>query len=482
MVPVDDRALVTALVAGDPRGLDHAYRTYADRLYTYCRGLLRDPDAAADAVHDTFVLASQRAVQLRHPDRLRSWLYAIARNECLRLLRGQARLAPLVEAGVVSAPEADPATGLPAAEIQELVWSAAESLSPGDREVFELAVRHELPAQEVSELLGVSVVHAHARLSRARAQLERALGALLVARTGTADCPRLAKLLADWDGRLTALIRKRLLRHIDDCDICTEQQCRQLPPAALFSGYATLPFLAPPELLWPRLELTCLDPGLGLERAAIRRRAGRFDRGTGFPRPLDQRHRRRVIVAGVAAVAVAALLAGAGGALIPASERPPGAAAPPAPLPNLPSLTSPSASPTASPTRSPSASPTPTASPTPSPSPSPEPPPPPPPPPATNKPPPLTVEADGDSFDCGLFGSYQLRFAAFASQPIARAQVTYQVGSTQPVTESMDVDGSNAQLETDRLSGRSRVEWSVLVVAEDGRRAETAPAELDPCE
>src|SRR5690606_14590265 len=80
---VDDRALVAALVAGDPRGLEGAYRAHADRIYTYCRGVLRDPDAAADAVHDTFVLASQRAHQLRGPARLRSWLYAIARNECL---------------------------------------------------------------------------------------------------------------------------------------------------------------------------------------------------------------------------------------------------------------------------------------------------------------------------------------------------------------------------------------------------------------
>ncbi|MGH3679481.1 MAG: hypothetical protein ACRDT2_04245, partial [Natronosporangium sp.] len=121
--------------------------------------------------------------------------------------------------------------------------------------------------------------------------------------------------------------------------------------------------------------------------------------------------------------------------------------------------------------------------PTPSPSPSPSPePPPPPPPPTTSRPPPLTVDAGGESFDCGLLGSYRLRFAASASQPIARAQVTYQIGSSQPVTERMDVDGSVARFETDRLTGRSRVEWSVSVVAEDGRRTETATARFDPCE
>lgn len=307
---VDDRALVAALVVGDPRGLEGAYRAYADRLHTYCRGLLRDPEAAADAVHDTFVLASQRAGQLRDPERLRSWLYAIARNECLRMLRGRARQRPLEEAGQVSAPETDPVAGVRAAEIQELVWAAAAGLNPGDREVFELAVRHELPAPEVSELLGVSVAHAHARLSRARVQLERSLGALLVARTGREDCPRLAELLFGWDGQLTALVRKRISRHIESCETCAEQQRRQLAPAALFAAYAGLPFLAVPAELWPRLELTCFDPGQAGVREAVLDRTGRFDSGTGFPRPLDLRRQHRVRVAAVAAVAVAALQIG----------------------------------------------------------------------------------------------------------------------------------------------------------------------------
>jgi RNA polymerase sigma factor (sigma-70 family) len=389
VVPVDDRALVAALVSGDPRGLEGAYRAYADRLYSYCRGMLRDPDAAADAVHDTFVLASQRAGQLREPDRLRSWLYAIARNECLRMLRGRRRHAPLEEAGQVSAPETDPVAGLRAAEIQELVWAAAEGLNPGDREVFELAIRHELPAPEIGELLGVSVAHAHARLSRARTQLERALGALLVARTGRQDCPQLAELLGNWDGKLTALLRKRVSRHVEDCPTCQERQRRQLRPAALFSAYAAVPFLAVPAELWPRLERTSFDPGAGPARDAIAQRAGRFDPQTGFPRPLDLR-RRRMAVAGVAAIAVAALLAAGAGAMVPPVFL---SAEEPGPLPTAAAVASPTPSPSASATPSPSASPTATASGSPA---APAPSPPPPPPPPSTGPPPNTPPSVAD--------------------------------------------------------------------------------------
>jgi RNA polymerase sigma factor (sigma-70 family) len=475
---MDDRALVAALVSGDPRGLEGAYRTYSNRLYTYCRGFLHDPDAAADAVHDTFVLASQRADQLREPDRLRPWLYAIARNECLRQLRGRARQVPLAEAGDVTAPEVDPVTGLRAAEIQELVWAAADGLNPGDREVFELAVRHELPAPEISTMLGVSVAHAHARLSRARAQLERALGALLVARTGTEECPQLAELLYGWDGTLTPLIRKRVGRHIESCEICTEQQRRQLRPAALFSAYAAAPFLVAPAELWPRLELKCFDPGLEPERSAILRRAGRFDSGTGFPRPLDVRRRRRLAVTGVAAVAVAALLAAGVGAMIPPVEP---AAEQPQVLPTVPVVVPPAASPSA----------TPSASPTPSPSPSPSPstaaPPAPPQPPPTSAAPepttagPLTVDASGEVECLGPF-DYRIVASATASQPLVRAELFVQFGSASPQSNPMEIDGAAASGESDFFVDRGGGQWWVQVAAGDGQTAQTAPAPFGPCQ
>ncbi|HEY8474493.1 MAG TPA: sigma-70 family RNA polymerase sigma factor [Natronosporangium sp.] len=508
---MDDRALVAALVSGDPRGLEGVYRTYADRLYTYCRGMLRDPDAAADAVHDTFVLASQRAGQLREPDRLRSWLYAIARNECLRQLRGRTRQVPLAEAGEVTAPEVDPVDGVRTAEIQELVWSAADGLNPGDREVFELAVRHELPAPEIGSLLGVSVAHAHARLSRARSQMERALGALLVARTGAEDCPELAQLLSGWNGKLTPLIRKRISRHIESCDLCGDRQRRQLAPAALFAVYASAPFLLVPAELWPRLELTCFDPGHAATQAAILRQAGAFEHGTGFPVPLDAA-RRKVHVLGTAAAAVVAMIllaAGAGAVLLPtepAADQPQSlpsqVVAPPAGSPSDPATGGPtptSTAPTGSASPSDPAaagppgggggappggggppaggggepgdpgggagqpfppgsgprSPTPPQSPGPSgPESSPSP--------AE----PLTVVAEG-RVECGLqiLIPYGIVAAALASQPIDSATLMVRLSGGELRADSMSVAGPEAFGDIGPLFDRAGGEWWVVVTA-----------------
>src|SRR4051794_41764696 len=83
-----DSEVVVAIVAGDADGLAEAYDRYAAPLYTYCRSLLREPADAADAVQDTFVIAASKLAGLRDQSRLRPWLYAVARNECQRRLRG----------------------------------------------------------------------------------------------------------------------------------------------------------------------------------------------------------------------------------------------------------------------------------------------------------------------------------------------------------------------------------------------------------
>ena len=79
-----DGELVTAVAAGDPDGIAAAYDQFGVSLYTYCHLMLPDIDEAGEAVRDTFLIATARLGDLRDPGRLRSWLYAVARNECLR--------------------------------------------------------------------------------------------------------------------------------------------------------------------------------------------------------------------------------------------------------------------------------------------------------------------------------------------------------------------------------------------------------------
>ena len=284
-----DSEVAAAIVAGDPDGLAEAYDRYAAPLYAYCRSLLREPADAADAVQDTFVIAASKLAGLRDKSRLRPWLYAVARNECHRRLRDKASTATsaLDQVPEMSDESADVAEGAERAELRALLRSAVRGLGASEQDLIQLQLRQELDVAEIAAVLGVSRNHAHALLSRARAQLEVCMGALLVARSGRGDCEALGALLADWDGQLTVLMRKRINRHIERCPECTERKRRELAPALLL-GLAPLPFaVMPPGLRTQVLRLVSSDnPGAVAHRASVARRADMSGPG-GFPKPLD---------------------------------------------------------------------------------------------------------------------------------------------------------------------------------------------------
>jgi RNA polymerase sigma factor (sigma-70 family) len=282
---MEDPEVVAAIVAGDPVGLAEAYDRYALPLYSYCRAMLREPADAADAVQDTFLVATAKVRNLRDPGKLRSWLYAVARNECLRRLRAGKALSALEEAADM--PIQAPEVGIAAerVELQQLVRDAIDGLNPGERDVIELSLGHELAGDELADALGVSRKHAHAQLSRARSQLERSLGALIVARTGRQACPDLDAMLAGWDGQMTVLMRKRIGRHIERCEVCGERKRRELTPA-LFVGAMPIVALFPGFREQLLKMLADRSPAGMARRLAVANRAGPFG-PNGFPKSIS---------------------------------------------------------------------------------------------------------------------------------------------------------------------------------------------------
>jgi RNA polymerase sigma factor (sigma-70 family) len=310
---VQDGEIVASIAAGEPGGLAEAYDKYAPALYAYCRSLLTEPADAADAVQDTFIITAAKVGGLRDPDKLRPWLYSVARNECFRKLRARGLSAPLDEAGEVTADEPEPGANTEREEMRRLVRAALSGLNPGDREVIELNLRHVLDGPDLADALGVSRNQAYALVSRARDQFEGALAALLVARAGRDSCPDLDDILAGWDGELTILLRKRVNRHIANCEVCGERKRRELSPAMLLS---MLPMVAPPAGLREQVFRLVSDPspaGIGY-RDLVLRRAEPWSR-SGFPRPVDPPGRvfgLRTLGAGAAAGIIAAALLATG--------------------------------------------------------------------------------------------------------------------------------------------------------------------------
>ncbi len=242
-----DRELAAGLLRRDPQALGAVYDAYADRLFTYAVGQAGgDREAAADAVSDTFLLAYERIGQLRDPDRLRPWLYAITRSECLRRHRSAARTVAFGEEHDVIAGDSDLGVGLERAEARALVAESLASLNDPDREVLELALRHDLDATAVGAVMSLSPTHVGARISRARKQLEVAVVCALFVRTKGRDCPELAEIVAGADGVDAKLLRKRVTRHIDNCDECGR---RRPAMVAAIPSLGVLPLVAAPQSL-----------------------------------------------------------------------------------------------------------------------------------------------------------------------------------------------------------------------------------------
>src|SRR5262249_21068238 len=182
--------IVAAIAAGDPAGLAAAYDDYAPALYGYCLTLLSEPADAAEAVLDTYLVAVVKLDGLHDPERLRPWLYAVARKACFHRLRARGLSAPVATAVAATSNDPDLAVDPEREELRDLVVDALSGLNPGDREVIELNLRHVLDGDDLADALGVSRKQALALVSRARAQFEGSLGALLAARAG-GDCEEL---------------------------------------------------------------------------------------------------------------------------------------------------------------------------------------------------------------------------------------------------------------------------------------------------
>lgn len=236
---LDDAELAVAAARGSQLAFAAIYDRYADRLYDFCAGMLRDRDAAADCVQDVFVTAATKLTQLEDPDRLRAWLYAIARHQALERIRLRRREMPSDELPEQASGDADPATLVARHELADLIAEACSGLSDRDRMVYELAYRHGLAGPELAKALGVSHTNANTLVGRLRDGIERSLGALLVCRGVKADpaaCPELALLVGNWDGTFTVLMRKRAVRHIEGCVECDSERRRRVNPVTLLGS------------------------------------------------------------------------------------------------------------------------------------------------------------------------------------------------------------------------------------------------------
>ena len=176
MSPVDVPELVRSARAGAPGAWEALVARFAGVVWATARShRLSDADAA-DVFQTTWLRLVEHLDDLRNPDALGGWLATTARNECLRVLRAQARVVPTEDDRLVQDTAAAPADArLLASERDAALWRAFGRLSARCQTLLRMLCAEPPPSYaEVSCALGMPVGSIGPTRSRCLANLRRA--------------------------------------------------------------------------------------------------------------------------------------------------------------------------------------------------------------------------------------------------------------------------------------------------------------------
>src|SRR6185369_13563674 len=163
------------------RAADQAYRDHANDVYRVAYGILRDPDEAIDATHDTFARAWERWDQYDSQRPLRGWLHGIVVHVALdQLRRRRVRRLALPQLGRSPMAQVDAtAGGDPAEELarREVVEDVLDGLKPAVRATLVLRHFYGYDYVQIGSMLGMTSGTVGSTLSRAHAAIRARLQA-----------------------------------------------------------------------------------------------------------------------------------------------------------------------------------------------------------------------------------------------------------------------------------------------------------------
>jgi RNA polymerase sigma-70 factor (ECF subfamily) len=186
--PSDDE-VIDAIRAGDRNAFRVLVERYQGRAYRLAFRILRDEDAARDAVQESFVKAYNNLGKFEKRSAFFTWLYRLVKNQCLDMLRRdrsdrvvdwEEGTPAEAEASADATPEVDgvsfaPATEMLRKQLREKIDAAIAKLPDGARETLILREVEGLSYQEIAEAQGIPKGTVMSRLFYARKQMQKLL-------------------------------------------------------------------------------------------------------------------------------------------------------------------------------------------------------------------------------------------------------------------------------------------------------------------
>lgn len=183
-----DADFIVGLKNGDQDVFKKLVEQHQVPLVRLCKGFLHDEEDARDIVQETFIEVFESIHHFRQDARLSTWLYRIAVNKSLNLLRKKKINRLLVSLDVFSAKETNdveygttgPGQNLPGDKLEKneklkQIRKAVDSLPGNQRIVFILNKYMDLTNKEVAEVMDISLSAVESLMHRAKMNLQKKL-------------------------------------------------------------------------------------------------------------------------------------------------------------------------------------------------------------------------------------------------------------------------------------------------------------------
>lgn len=207
---LSDERLTRRAVGGDERAFAAIFRRYHQSLYRFCLGILGNPEDAQDALQNTMIKVMRALPGEERKIDLKPWLYRIAHNESVDLLRRRR------ETRELDVEQIAPGHGLAeeAATRERLrrLLDDVRELPDRQREVLVMREISGLDFEEIGTALQTSGAVARQTLYEARQSLRQ------MGEGREMDCATVTRALSDGDGRVTR--RRDVRAHVRSCAGC----------------------------------------------------------------------------------------------------------------------------------------------------------------------------------------------------------------------------------------------------------------------
>lgn len=178
---IQEQQWVEAAKQGDQESFACLVRAYERRVFALTSRMCKQPEDAAEAAQEAFLAVWQGLPSFRGDASFSTWLYRLASNACVDILRRESRrreAASLDDEEIpADVPDSGP-TPQEAAERQELrreIEAGLAALPPEYRQALILREIHQLSYQEIGEALGLDIGTVKSRISRGRQRLRKIL-------------------------------------------------------------------------------------------------------------------------------------------------------------------------------------------------------------------------------------------------------------------------------------------------------------------